>query len=77
MKLKSGLNYVADLERRHNLSAEVRSCGDHCEKLPFTEKDPYENCKVPPRSGAGMSGKGGRGAGQGARSNRGPGAETD
>lgn len=75
MKPKSAAAYVADIERRHNMSAEIRSCGAHCETPSARDVGPKE--QVPVREGdGGMSGKGGRGKGASSRSNMGPSADT-
>lgn len=72
MNTSSAKAYIAGIEKRHNMSAEHRSCGKHCPPLPAKDVRPGET--VPVRDGdGGMSGKGGRGAGQSAKSNYRPG----
>lgn len=64
--------YVAGIERRHNSSAEVRSCGTHCEIPSAGDVGVGEH--YPVREGSsGVEGKGGRGKGSDAGSSRGPG----
>lgn len=84
MNTSTAKEYIASIERRHNMSAEDRSLGKHhglcdghpCHPESATSVGPNE-C-VPVRQGAsGMAGKGGRGKGQDAKSNYGPSGESD
>lgn len=75
MKTNTAMAYIAGIEKRHNMSAEARSCGTHCEIPKAGDVAVGENYPVHEGDG-GMAGKGGRGAGQGSKSNKGPSADT-
>ena len=66
---KTSRAYVESLEKRHNLPAHVRSCGDHC-PLPFEVTDVGAGQTV--RVGIGDSGEKAKGQGVKSLSNRGP-----
>ena len=76
---KSAIQYIADVERRHNLSAEKRSLGQHGSLIPghplhpasAHDVAPGENCCIKEGT-SGMEGKAGRGDGQKAKSNFAP-----
>jgi hypothetical protein len=65
--MKTAESYIAGIERRHNMSAEARSKGEHIHGMPDVTECGTGGCKI-----SGGDAPGGRKGGRSSGSNKGP-----